>query len=66
MLAVERDIAFGRSIEARLPTLFGPRIDSLERARRAADELLDIAEGTNRAGANPDRVQLRDLPNGIP
>ena len=66
VVAVMRDVAFGRSIEARLPTLFGPRIGSLGAARRAADQLLDIAEGTDRAGANPDRVQLRDLPNGIP
>ena len=66
VVAVKRDVAFGRSLEARLPTLFGKRIDSLEGARRAADELLDVAEGTDRAGANPDAVQLRDLPNGIP
>ncbi len=34
VVAVERDVAFGRSIEARLPTRFGARIDSLEDAHR--------------------------------
>ena len=63
---VRRDIAFGKGIEPRLPTLFGERIDSLEDAHRAARELLDIVEGANEAGANPALTQLRDLPNGIP
>jgi hypothetical protein len=63
--AVKRDIAFGQQLEGLLPTLFGFRIDSLERAKKARDELLDLAEGTNRAGANPNLLNLRSLPTGV-
>ncbi|MGL4610594.1 MAG: hypothetical protein ACRCYY_13090 [Trueperaceae bacterium] len=63
--AVKRDIAFGQQLEPLLPTLFGSRIDSLEAAEKARDELLDLAEGTNRAGANPNLLNLRNLPTGV-
>jgi hypothetical protein len=63
--AVKRDIAFGQQLEKLLPTLFGARINSLENAKKARDELLDLAEGTNRAGANPSLFNLRSLPTGV-
>ena len=63
--AVKRDIAFGEQLETLLPTLFGERIDTLYGAERARDEMLDLAQGTNEVGANPRRIQLRDLPTGI-
>jgi hypothetical protein len=62
---VKRDIAFGRQLESYLPTLMGARIDSLEKAKKARDELLDIAQGTNNAGANPKKTTLRTLPIGL-
>jgi hypothetical protein len=40
--AAERDIAFGRRLEALAPTLMGPRINSLETAKAARDEVLAI------------------------
>lgn len=65
LAAIERDVAFGRQLRGLLPTLYGPRIGTLADARRAREELLDLARGTNEGGANPQRVQLRDLPTGI-
>ncbi len=65
IVSVERDIAFGHQLEALLPTLFGERIASLADAERARDELLDLAQGANQAGANSQRIQLRELPTGI-
>ena len=62
---VQRDIAFGEQLEGLLPTLYGPRVGTLAQARQARDELLDLARGTNAAGANPGLIQLRDLPTGI-
>jgi hypothetical protein len=62
---VKRDIEFGKQLETLLPTLFGERIDSLEAAKKARDELLDIAEGTNRAGANVNFLNIRTLPTGV-
>ena len=49
--ARERDIAFGKQLEGIAPTLMGARIDSLEAAKKARDELLGI--------------QMRDLKIGI-
>jgi hypothetical protein len=63
--AVKRDIAFGNQLRPLLPTLFGKRIDSLGAARQARDEMLDLANGSNTAGANPNRLNLRSLPTGI-
>jgi mono/diheme cytochrome c family protein len=62
---VKRDIAFGKQLEAYLPTMMGARIDSLDKAKKARDELLDIAQGTNNAGANPKKITLRSLPIGL-
>jgi hypothetical protein len=62
---IKRDIAFGKQLETYLPTLMSGRVDSLAKAQRARDELLDIAQGTNLAGANPKKVTLRNLPIGI-
>jgi hypothetical protein len=63
---VKRDIAFGNQLRTLLPTWFGPRIDSLAAAHKARDEMLDLAHGSNGAGANPQRLNLRSLPTGIP
>ena len=63
---VERDIAFGEQLERLLPTLFGARIDTLEQAERARGEMLDLLRGTDDFGANPDRLNLRSLPIGLP
>lgn len=63
--AVQRDAAFARQIATLLPTLTGPRIETLAQARQARAEVLDLAYGTNTAGANPARLNLRRLPTGI-
>ena len=63
---VRRDIAFGQQMERLLPTLFGPRIDSLAAAQQARGEMLDVLHGTDAFGANPGRLGLRDLPIGLP
>jgi hypothetical protein len=62
---VKRDIAFGNQLRSLLPTWFGPRIDSLAAAHKARDEMLDLAQGSNTAGANPKLLNLRSLPTGI-
>jgi hypothetical protein len=62
---IERDIAFAESLKPLLPTLFGSRIATLEAAKQARDEMLDLAKGTNAAGANPKLLNLRSLPSGI-
>ena len=62
---IERDINFARSLEPLLPTLFGARIDSLEAAKKARNELMDLIKGDNAGGANSSRLNLRSLPSGI-
>jgi hypothetical protein len=62
---IKRDIEFGKQLQQLLPTLYGERIASLDDAKKARDELLDLAEGTNRAGANPNLLNLRTLPTGV-
>ncbi len=62
---VKRDIAFAQSLEPLLPTLYGTPINSLEQAKKARDEVLDIVKGTNLAGANPQKLNLRKLQTGI-
>ena len=62
---LERDLNFARSLEPLLPTLFGARIDSLEAAKKARAELLDLIRGDNASGANSSRLNLRSLPTGI-
>ncbi len=62
---IRRDIAFGKQLETYLPTLMGARIDSLDKAKKARAELLDLAQGTNSAGANPQLKTLRTLPIGL-
>ncbi|MGB6230705.1 MAG: hypothetical protein WBF53_11340, partial [Litorimonas sp.] len=64
--AVERDIAFGYEMERLMPTLFGPPIETLEEAEIARSEMLDILHGTDGQGHNPDGLNLRSLPVGIP
>lgn len=61
----ERDLAFGNSLNTLLPTLMGGRIDSRAKAIKARDELLDIARGSNAAGANAKKLNMRSLPVGI-
>ncbi len=63
--AVKRDIAFAQNLEPLLPTLYGAPIDSLEKAKKARDELLDLVKGSNLAGANPQMLNLRKLPTGV-
>ncbi len=62
---VKRDVAFGEQLKTLLPTLYGSRIDSLDKAKQARDELLDLASGTNLKGSNPARLNMRKLPTGI-
>ena len=66
LLRVERDIAFGRQIEALLPTLFGAPIATLEDAERARAEMMDLLEGANTQGHNPRGTDLRGLKVGLP
>jgi hypothetical protein len=63
--AVKRDIAFAKNLEPLLPTLYGSRIDSLAKAQQAQAELLDLVNGSNNAGANPNRLNWRTIPTGI-
>jgi hypothetical protein len=63
--AVKRDIAFAKNLEPLLPTLYGSRIDSLAKAKQAQAEVLDLVNGSNNAGANPNRLNLRKLSTGI-
>jgi hypothetical protein len=65
IVAVKRDIAFAEQLKTLLPTLMVGRIDSLTKAQKARDELLDLAQGTNKMGSNPKLLNLRSLPNGI-
>jgi hypothetical protein len=65
LAAVRRDIAFGQQLQALLPTWFGPRIATLAQAEQAREELLDLARGSNLAGHNPRRLNLRQLPTGV-
>jgi hypothetical protein len=63
--AVKRDIAFAENLAQLAPTLYGQRVATLAQALKARDEMLDIARGSNTAGANVKKVQLRELPVGI-
>ena len=67
VVAVKRDVAFAQQIEDMqlLPTLTGARIGSLADAKKARNELLDLAQGTNLAGSNPNFYNMRTLPSGI-
>ncbi len=62
---IERDINFAKSLEPLLPTLFSSRIDSLEAAKKARAELMDLISGTNAGGANSRALNLRSLPTGM-
>jgi hypothetical protein len=65
VIQVKRDVAFAKSLQPLLPTLMGDRIASLDSAKRAKNELLDLINGTNLVGANPKLLNLRKLQNGI-
>jgi hypothetical protein len=65
IVGAKRDIAFAKQLEPLLPTLFGARIETLAQAKKARDEMLDLAQGTNNAGANPTLLNLRRLPTGV-
>jgi hypothetical protein len=65
IIQVKRDIAFAKSLQPLLPTLMGTRIASLDSAKRAKNELLDLINGTNAMGANPKLLNLRKLQSGI-
>lgn len=63
---IKRDIAFAENVAKLTPSLTGTtRIATIQQARQAREEMLDIARGTNLAKKNPQSVQLRDLPIGI-
>jgi hypothetical protein len=62
---IKRDIAFAEQLQPLLPTLYGERIDTLAKAVKAREELMDLARGTNAQGANPRLFNLRKLPSGI-
>jgi hypothetical protein len=40
--AAERDLAFGQELQPLLPTLFGPRIETIEQAQKAEQEVLKL------------------------
>ncbi len=40
--AADRDLAFGQELQPLLPTLFGPRIETLEQAQKAEQEVLKL------------------------
>lgn len=63
--AVKRDVAFGEQLKTLLPTLMSGRIDSLAKAQRARDELVDLAQGTNSQGSNPGKLTMCSLPTGM-
>ncbi len=63
--SAKRDVAFAKSLEPLLPTLYGTPISTLEQAKKARDELLDLVKGSNLAGANPNALNLRNLQTGI-
>jgi hypothetical protein len=65
IVQVKRDVAFAKSLQPLLPTLMGPRISSLDMAKQAKNELLDLINGTNAVGANPRLLNLRKLQTGI-
>jgi hypothetical protein len=65
MIPVKRDIAFAKQLEPLLPRLFGSRIDNLADAKIARDQIIDLVNGTNLAGANPKLLNMRKLPSGI-
>ena len=67
LVAVKRDVAFAQQIKdlQLLPTLTDGRISSLAQAQKAQKELLDLAQGTNDAGSNQKRLNMRTLPSGI-
>lgn len=59
----ERDIAFGQQLEGIAPTLMGARIDSLEAAKKARDELLAIQVRNLKVGIEFPRWAA-DIANG--
>ena len=65
VVAVKRDIAFGNQLKTLLPTLMTGNIDSLVKAQKARNELIDLAQGTNSQGSNPNKINMRSLPTGM-
>ncbi len=65
VVAATRDVAFADSLAERLPTFFGPPIRDYETALQAEGEVLDLVMGTNDFGANPENLNLFQLPVGI-
>ncbi|HEY3780725.1 MAG TPA: hypothetical protein VGL56_06565 [Fimbriimonadaceae bacterium] len=48
--AEERDLAFGQELQPLLPTLFGPRIETLEQAKKAEQQVLSLDPTNLRVG----------------
>lgn len=61
----DKDIAFARQLESLLPGLSGARLGTLAAAQQAQAQLDDLISGSNTAGSNPQRLNLRTLPVGI-
>jgi hypothetical protein len=61
----KRDVAFATQLQTLLPTLFGERITTVAQAKQAERELLDLAAGSNIGRANPQGLNLRNLPTGV-
>ena len=63
---IKRDVAFAEQISTWLPTVFGEeRIGTIAQAKQARDEYLDLARGTNTAGANTEHKNLMNIKVGI-
>jgi hypothetical protein len=61
--AAERDLAFGRELEEKLPTLFGPAISSVEQAEQAEQELLRLSPVSLKIGIPLSRLS-EDVAHG--
>jgi hypothetical protein len=61
--AGERDFAFGKELEAKLPRFFSGRIESIDQAKSAERELLDLPPQTLRIGIPLNRLS-EDVEHG--
>jgi hypothetical protein len=61
--AAERDFAFGRELEEKLPTLFHGRIESIAQARAAEKELFDVSPVSLKIGIPLSRLS-EDVAHG--
>jgi len=64
--SADKDIAFARQLEGLLPSLSGARLATLAAAQTARGEIEDLVGGRNAQGRNPQQLNLRRLPVGVP